>query len=95
MDSGAATRVRVSVRQKRFEDRSLISFTDDSVVMATPNLGARAPDVLELSTPLAGLRDAHRAKLAPSPDPERILRSWRIEVRALTRSLRAMSGVAS
>jgi hypothetical protein len=57
-------------------DRGLISVTDEGVVMASPNLGAKARDVLVLSTapPLPGLRDAHRAKLAPSPDPERILR---------------------
>jgi hypothetical protein len=47
-------------------DRGLISFTDDGAVLTSPNLGAKARDVLGLSTAprLLGLREEHRANLA-------------------------------
>jgi hypothetical protein len=47
-------------------DRGLISFTDDGVVLAGPNLGAKARDALDLSKAprLQGIRKEHRANLA-------------------------------
>jgi hypothetical protein len=47
-------------------DRGLIGFTDDGAVLASPNLGTKARDVLGLSTAprLLGLREEHRANLA-------------------------------
>ena len=47
-------------------DRGLVSFADDGLVLASAALSKPARNALRLesATPLAGLRDAHRANLA-------------------------------
>jgi hypothetical protein len=47
-------------------DRGLISFADDGIILASPQLGETARRALDVATapPLTGLRDAHRANLA-------------------------------
>jgi hypothetical protein len=48
-------------------DRGLVSFADDGSVLASPRLGEKEREALGLAKalPLQGLREAHRANLAP------------------------------